>query len=62
MLSWSAGPGDSDDVWVAHWYKNVDKSTLFLPYKKNSVVLSKQQQWVADQSRPFYEQMYRDRI
>jgi hypothetical protein len=62
MLSWSAGPRESDGVWAAHWYHNVEKSTGFAPYQAKQIKLSKQQQWVADQSRPYYQEMFKERI
>ncbi|MBL4670926.1 MAG: hypothetical protein JKX81_01600 [Arenicella sp.] len=62
MLSWSAGPRDSDGVWAAHWYHNVEESTGFASYQAKQIDLSKQQQRVADQSRPYYQEMYKERI
>ncbi len=62
MLRWAAGPRASDGVWAAHWYQNVEKSTEFVPYKNKPLNLSKEQQWIADQSRPFYQEMYKHRI
>jgi hypothetical protein len=62
MLNWSAGPRESDGVWADHWYHNVEKSTGFAPYQVKQIELSKQQQRVADQSRPFYLEMYKERI
>ncbi|MEO1575512.1 MAG: HAD family hydrolase, partial [Pseudomonadota bacterium] len=32
MLSWPAGPRDSDGVWAPHWYASVEASTGFGPY------------------------------
>lgn len=32
MLSWPAGPRDTDGVWAKHWYANVERSTGFEPY------------------------------
>jgi hypothetical protein len=32
MLSWPAGPRDSDGVWADHWYGRVRQSTGFAPY------------------------------
>ncbi|MEM7229958.1 MAG: HAD family hydrolase, partial [Planctomycetota bacterium] len=32
MLSWAAGPRDTDGVWAPHWYANVEQSTGFEPY------------------------------
>lgn len=31
MLSWPAGPRDSDGVWAPHWYASVWRSTGFAP-------------------------------
>lgn len=31
MLSWPAGPRDSDGVWAPHWYASVEASTGFAP-------------------------------
>ncbi|MEM7210795.1 MAG: HAD family hydrolase [Pseudomonadota bacterium] len=30
MLSWEAGPRDSDGVWASHWYHSVNQSTGFV--------------------------------
>lgn len=62
MLNWAAGPRESDGVWAAHWYQNVEKSTEFVPHKTKELNLSKEQQWIADQSRPYYQEMYKHKI
>jgi hypothetical protein len=31
MLSWPAGPRDTDGVWASHWYEAVTRSTGFAP-------------------------------
>src|SRR6201986_29746 len=31
MLSWPAGPRDSDGVWAPYWYDSVWRSTRFVP-------------------------------
>ena len=33
MLSWPAGPRDSDGVWAPHWYDAVVRSTGFAPWR-----------------------------
>jgi len=33
MLSWPAGPRDSDGVWAPHWYDAVVRSTGFEPWR-----------------------------
>lgn len=32
MLSWPAGPRDTDGVWAPHWYAGVEASTGFAPH------------------------------
>ncbi|KQW49142.1 branched-chain amino acid aminotransferase [Nocardioides sp. Root1257] len=32
MLSWPAGPRETDGVWAPHWYAGVEASTAFAPY------------------------------
>jgi len=34
MLSWPAGPRESDGVWAPHWYASVEASTGFGPYRE----------------------------
>lgn len=62
MLRWAAGPRSSDGVWAPHWYQNVEKSTEFVPHKTKRLNLNKEQQWIADQRRPYYQEMYKHRI
>jgi sulfotransferase family protein len=33
MLSWPAGPRDTDGVWARHWYANVEASTGFQAWR-----------------------------
>ena len=33
MLSWPAGLRSTDGVWAKHWYKEVETSTGFRPYR-----------------------------
>jgi hypothetical protein len=36
MLSWPAGPRDTDGVWARHWYAGVEASTGFAPSSPGS--------------------------
>jgi hypothetical protein len=36
MLSWPAGPRDTDGVWAPYWYAGVEASTGFAPYSPGS--------------------------
>lgn len=62
MLSWPAGPRDSDGVWADHWYDAVLKSTGFQPYKPKSIELSPELEAVAEEARLHYEYLYSKRI
>ncbi len=33
MLRWAPGPRPTDGVWARHWYRNVETSTGFAPYR-----------------------------
>lgn len=63
MLSWPAGPRDSDGVWAPAWYDSVDRSTGFetpkhAPYPPLPTDLRR----IADAARPHYEAMAGHRI
>lgn len=62
MLSWPAGPRESDGVWAKHWYHNVENSTGFAPYREKRVELDDFQQRLADQCRPHYERLHAYRM
>lgn len=62
MLSWPTGTRKSDGVWAHHWYQNVEQSTCFAPYKEKDINLTKDQKYAADESKPFYQEMYKHRI
>lgn len=55
MLSWPAGPRDSDGVWAPHWYQNVERSTGFSKQITTAVELTSTEKKVADECRPFYQ-------
>jgi hypothetical protein len=33
MLSWPAGPRETDGIWAKYWYGSVEKETSFRPYQ-----------------------------
>lgn len=57
MLTWPAGPRDSDGVWAPHWYAAVWQSTGFEPWRPRNPQLSSEAQAVADRCRPAYERL-----
>jgi hypothetical protein len=62
MLSWPTGPRDSDGVWGKYWYESVWNSSGFAPYREKPLTLSAGEQAIAEQARPYYEQLYRHRL
>jgi len=62
MLSWPAGPRDSDGVWAPHWYQKVEESTGFGPPPGEPPELEGRADAVARTCRPLYEQLYARRL
>jgi hypothetical protein len=61
MLSWPAGPRDTDGVWGPYWYDAVWKSTGFAPYRAREIHLEGASAEVAEQCLPHYEQLHAHR-
>jgi hypothetical protein len=57
MLSWPAGPRESDGVWAPHWYDAVWASTGFAAYRPREVDLTPHDAAVAEACRPAYERL-----
>ncbi len=62
MLSWPAGPRDSDGVWAPYWYDAVLSSTGFAPYRPREVSLSEHDAAVAEACRPAYDALHERRL
>jgi hypothetical protein len=62
MLSWPAGPRDSDGIWAPHWYASVWNSTGFESPHPREVHLEGEAARVADACRPLYEKLHRHRL
>jgi hypothetical protein len=62
MLHWPAGPRESDGVWAKYWYDAVNASTGFAPYRPRTVSLAGVALAAADESRPFYDRLYTERV
>lgn len=62
MLSWPAGPRDSDGVWASHWYDAVWASTGFNPPEEKPVLLSEKLEAAAQACREDYEFFHSRRI
>jgi hypothetical protein len=62
MLSWPAGPRDSDGVWAPHWYATVWASTGFEPPRSRDTSLSDHDAAVAEACRPVYAALHARRV
>jgi hypothetical protein len=62
MLSWPAGPRESDGVWAPHWYEAVWSSTGFQPWRPREIDLSDHDAAVAEACRPIYDELYARRV
>jgi hypothetical protein len=62
MLSWPAGPRDTDGVWAPHWYGRVRRSTGFGPAPAEPQALEGRALDVASCARPVYERMFEKRL
>jgi hypothetical protein len=63
MLSWPAGPRDTDGVWAPYWYDSVWRSTGFGPYRQPAEDdLPPELADLAAQCEPFYQQLAAHRL
>jgi hypothetical protein len=62
MLNWAPGRRVTDGPWAPHWYGAVEKSTGFGPPETDEVELPEDARRIADQCRPYYEQLAEHRI
>lgn len=62
MLSWPAGPRDSDGVWGPHWYGEVYKTMSFAPYRPHPRQVPAELRDVFDRCLIDYERMYERRL
>jgi hypothetical protein len=62
MLSWPAGPRDSDGVWAPYWYHAVLLSTRFEAYRPRRVALTPEGEAVVAATRSAYERLYDARL
>jgi hypothetical protein len=62
MLSWPAGPRDTDGVWAPHWYESVWRSTGFGSYRPPPGTLPPRLAALAGQCQPFYERLRASRL
>ncbi len=62
MLTWPAGPRETDGIWAKHWYGAVEKSTGFKPYVSRPDQVPEHLQTLYDKCMPFYQRLYTIRL
>ncbi len=62
MLRWEPGPRPTDGVWARHWYKSVEASTGFAPWREPTASFPGALRALLDDCRPWYEKLHRERL
>ena len=62
MLSWPAGPRETDGVWSKYWYDAVERSTGFEPYQPRSRAVPKSLEPLLAECLPHYEELAQYRL
>lgn len=62
MLSWEAGPRETDGVWAKHWYAAVERSTGFEPYRPKHEAVPEGLADVLRECERDYEELYAQRL
>ena len=62
MLSWEAGPRNTDGIWAPYWYGAVENSTGFGPYRPKPDRVPPRLQAVYDACRVSYDKLYEHRL
>lgn len=62
MLSWAPGMRPTDGIWARHWYKEVETSTSFRPYKPKADTVPDRLADVYARCLEYYERLYEHRL
>jgi hypothetical protein len=62
MLSWPAGPRETDGIWAKYWYGEVERSTGFQPYHERKVEVPESLKEIEQRCRNCYEQLHAVRL
>ncbi len=62
MLSWPAGPRESDGLWARYWYAAVEASTGFAPYRPKPDQVPPRLQSVLEAAEEIYRELHRYRL
>ena len=62
MLTWPAGPRETDGVWGKYWYDAVERSTGFEPFQPRSHSVPKELEALLAECLPSYEELSQYRL
>lgn len=62
MLSWPAGPRETDGAWAPHWYGKVHQTTGFGKYRVPVGSLPSHLVPILEEVRPLYDRLYEQRL
>ncbi|MCA8981188.1 MAG: HAD family hydrolase [Planctomycetes bacterium] len=62
MLEWPAGKRESDGVWAAHWYADVERSTGFGPPRTSRTKLPRSLEPLAEACEALHSRLFPHRI
>lgn len=62
MLSWPPGPRETDGVWAKHWYKEVERTTSFQPYREKDRPVPPEMSGLLSECERYYQEMHEHRI
>jgi hypothetical protein len=62
MLSWPPGPRDTDGVWAKDWYKEVETTTSFRPYKPKDEPVPERMLGTLEKCDEFYSSLFVHRL
>lgn len=62
MLSWPAGPRDTDGAWGKYWYEKVYQTTSFSPYRPKNASVPTHLQGLLSECEQIYGQLHQLRM
>jgi hypothetical protein len=62
MLTWPAGPRETDGVWAKHWYGAVERSTGFQPYQPKPDLVPAEFSELLAECEQLYARLYEYRL
>ena len=62
MLSWPAGPRETDGIWAKYWYAEVERSTGFQPYREREIEVPERLREIEQRCRECYAELHQHRL